>query len=134
MQHRRRREQLELEVVGQLQLAADLLLAEIALDQPRVLHRRPDLVRDGGDQLAVAGSEAIAADPVGEIDDADASEGGVRRAVADRHAQVGAAAVAAITAAVARRVLRFGGVVDDGTLFAVHLRGHGAVVVHRHRR
>ena len=62
VEHRGRGKQLELEVVRQLELAADLLLAEIALDQARVLHRRADLVGHRGDQLAVARGEAVAAD------------------------------------------------------------------------
>jgi len=45
--------------VGQLELAADALLAQVLLDQTRVLDRRPDLIRDGRDELAVAGGERV---------------------------------------------------------------------------
>ena len=85
VQHRRRRQQLELEVVRQLQLAPEPLLPQIALDQPRVLHRGADLVGDGRDQLPVARGEAVAADPVGEVDDADAAQRRARR----RHSRSG---------------------------------------------
>ena len=58
----------------QLQLAAEPLLLEVALDQPGVLDRGADLVGDGGHQLPVAQGEAVAAQPVGEVDDPDAAE------------------------------------------------------------
>ena len=54
LQHAGRREQLELEVVRQLELVAEPLLAAVALHQPGVLHRRADLVGDRGHQLPVA--------------------------------------------------------------------------------
>ena len=80
-QHRWRGEQLELEVVGQLELAAHPLLPEVARHQPGVLDGRPDLVGDRGHQFAVAGGEQIRTVPVGEIDDADRPRLVARRAI-----------------------------------------------------
>jgi hypothetical protein len=68
---RGRRQQLELQVVGQLQLAAHSLLAQVELHQPRILDRRTDLIRDGSDELAVAGGERVLSRPVRQIDHAD---------------------------------------------------------------
>ena len=133
VQHRGRRQQLELEIVGQLQLPAEPLLAQIALHQARVLDRGADLVGDGRDELAVARREAVAADAVGEVDDADAAHRQSRGAVGDGDAEVGPSLVAAIVAAVAGDVGRLLGVVDDGALLAEHLRRDRAVVVHPHR-
>ena len=113
VQHRGRGEQLELEIVRQLQLPAEPLLPRVALDQPGVLHRGADLVGHRGDQLAVARREAVAADPVGEIDDADAAERRAGRAIADGHAQEGLPPVPAVAGAVARDVGHLLGIVDD---------------------
>src|SRR5438034_11101178 len=66
-----RGEQLELQVVRQLQLPSHALLAQVLRDQRRVLDRGADLVRDGGDELAVPRGERVRAHAVGQVDDAD---------------------------------------------------------------
>src|SRR3989442_13820460 len=66
-----RGEQLQLQVMRQLQLAPYPLLAQVLGDQGRVLDRGADLIRDGGDELAVARGERIGAEPVRQVDDAD---------------------------------------------------------------
>ena len=83
--HRRRRQQLELQVVGQLQLATDALLAQVELYEPSVLNRRADLIRDGGDQLAVACGERVFSSAVGQIDHPDGRGHAPGRRVHDRH-------------------------------------------------
>ena len=69
--HRGRRQQLELQVVRQLQLAPHPLLAQVLLDEPRVLDRGADLIGDGGDQFAVTRREGVFALPIRQIDHAD---------------------------------------------------------------
>src|SRR5204862_309153 len=66
-----RRQQLELQVAGQLQLPEHALLPKIAGDEPRVFDRRADLVGDRGHQFAVARGERVSPYPVGQVDHAD---------------------------------------------------------------
>ena len=94
LEHRGRGQQLELEVVGQLQLALQPLAAEVPLHQPGVLDGGADLVGHRRDQLASEGVKVSPTEPVGEVDDADAARA-ARRGVADRDAQEGLAPVAA---------------------------------------
>ena len=86
--------------MGQLELALQPLLLEVALHQSGVLHRGADLVGHGTHQLPIVQREAVAADPVGQIHDADAAELGARRGIADRHTDEGVAPVAPVAAGV----------------------------------
>ena len=74
LEHRGRRQELELEIVGQLELPLQPLLLRVALHQPGVLDRGADLVGDRAHQLPVVEGEAVAADAVGQVHDADAAE------------------------------------------------------------
>ena len=94
--NRGRRQQLELQIMRQLQLAAHPLLAQVALHQPRILDRRTDLIGDRRDELAVAGGERVFSRPVREIDDADRRGYAPRRRVHDRHREKRMAAIAAL--------------------------------------
>jgi hypothetical protein len=119
--------------VRELELVTHPLLPAVALNQPGVLHRRADLVRHRGHQLAVAQREAITAEAIGEVDDAHAAERGPRRPVADGHAEKRVPAIAARLAAVGGHHVRRGRVVRHDAALAVDPRGHGGVVVHPHR-
>ena len=57
--------------MGELQFAAHALLAEVALDEPRVLDRGTDLVCNRRDELAVAGRERVFTSPISQVDHAD---------------------------------------------------------------
>jgi len=69
------------------------------LVQAGVLHRPSDLIRHRAHQFPIIEGKAIATDPVSQIDDADAAQLGARRRIADRHANEGAAPVAAVISA-----------------------------------
>ena len=76
LKHGRRGQQLQLEIVRQLQLSLQPLLLQVSFDQPGVLDRRTNLVGHCTHQLSVVQGKAISADPVGQVDYADAAESG----------------------------------------------------------
>ena len=118
----------------QLQLPAHPLLAEVALDQARVLDRRADLIRDGGDELAVTRGERVFAGPVGQIDDADGRGDPARGRVDDRDREKRETAVGSLDGV--WRLLRagVGGVVTDYPHLAEDARGNRPRIIHFDRR
>src|SRR2546422_8708251 len=67
----RRRQQLELEIAGKLELPPHLLLAQITRRESGVFDRRTDLVRDRCHELAVPRREGVLPQPAREGADAD---------------------------------------------------------------
>ena len=76
LKHGRRRQQFELEIVRQLQLSLQPLLLQVSIHQPGVLDGGADLVGHRTHQLPVVQGKPISADPVSQVDYADAAEPG----------------------------------------------------------
>ena len=127
-----RREELELEVVGELHLAHQPLLPKARRHQPAVLHRRADLAGDGADQLLVAGGEAFAAGQPTQVDDPDGAALPLGRRIADRDGKEGRAGIRERRGDAAARelVVRLE---DDGASLAEDRGGDGVVIRDEYR-
>src|SRR4029078_8199722 len=114
LEHGRRRKQLELEVVRQLQLPVHPLLVKVLLHQPAVLDRGADLIGYRRHQFEIARRERFTAESVGEVHDATAARTEPRRGIADGNAEKGLAAVLRASAIRGNRECRLvGNEADD---------------------
>ena len=125
-----RRQQLELQVVRQLQLAPHPLLAQVPGDEPRVLDRRADLVRDRRHELPVSGGERILAQPVGQVDHADRPAARARGGVQHGDGEERLAAVVPALGTPRVHGLGVGRVVAHDPHLTEHARRNRAGVVH----